>query len=131
MSRQQVTEMIRFVVAGIAATATDLGMYYVLCRGLPYSLSKGLSFICGGVVAYALNKYWTFQRARPSSTEASRFVLFNLFALSLNVLTNHGMLSVWPGAVLLALLMATTVTGVVSYVGFKWWVFRKPEVVAR
>ena len=118
------SELVRFVLAGALVIPTDLGVYYGLIRVLPYSAAKGLSFVCGGTVAYLLNKYWIFKRRRQSSAEAVRFVVFSLLLLGLNVLTNHGMRLAWPGAVLWPLLTATALTGAVSYVGFKWWVFR-------
>ena len=117
-------EYIRCLVVGAVAITTDLGLYAVLGRVLPYSLSKGISFTCAAAVAYVLNKYWVFQRRQRSSTEVIQYLIFSVFALGVNVLTNRAMLHIWPGAVLAAVWVATTVTGTVSYIGLKWWVFR-------
>ena len=117
-------EFIRCMMVGAVAIATDLGLYAVLGRALPYTLSKGISFTCAAAVAYVLNKYWVFQRRQRSSAEAVHYLIFSVFVLAVNVLTNRAMLRVWPEAVLAAVCIATTVTGAVSYVGLKWWVFR-------
>ena len=117
-------EFIRCIAVGAVAIATDLGLYAVLGRVLPYSLSKGISFTCAAAMAYMLNKYWVFQRRQRSSTEVVQYLIFSVLVLGVNVLTNRAMLSLWPGKMLAAVWIATTVTGTVSYIGLKWWVFR-------
>ena len=117
-------EITRFLIAGTIVNATDFSIYFILFHFLPYSLSKGLSFSCAGVVGYLLCKYWIFKRNRLSYAEMGRYALVNLLALGINVLTNQAVLNVWPGAVLAALLVATALTGLFTFVCFKWWVFR-------
>lgn len=117
-------EIIRFLVAGVLVNATDLGVYFLLLHLLPLSLAKGISFTCAGVAGYLLNKYWTFDRGQRSFTEAGRYVLISCLALALNVLTNQGILGLWPGAIWPALITATTLTGIFTYICFKWWVFK-------
>lgn len=116
--------MVRFLIAGAVITATDFGIYYLLFHFLPFSVSKGISFTCAGIVGYLLNKYWTFQRNQPSYSEIGRYALINFLALGVNVLTNQGILNARPGAVLLALVIATALTSALTFAGFKWWVFR-------
>jgi len=50
----------RFSVAGLSAVAVDLLSYYLLINYLSYDISKTLSFVIGAVVAYVINKFWTF-----------------------------------------------------------------------
>ncbi len=118
-------QFVRFLVAGGAAVTTDWGVYYLLRNVLPASGAKGFSFMCGGVVAYLLNNYWVFEQRQASSAGAVKFAVANTLLLSVNVLTNSGVLRVWPTAVIGALVLATFVTSALSYVCFKWWVFRK------
>lgn len=117
-------EIIRFVVAGAIVTGTDFSIYYLLFHFLPFSIAKAISFICAGSVGYALNKYWTFKHGRASYLEIGRYTLINTAALGINVLTNQSVLTVLPGAVWPALFVATAVTGLVTFVCFKWWVFK-------
>ncbi len=117
-------EVLRFLIAGAMINGTDFSVYFILFHFLPYSLSKGLSFSCAGIVGYLLCKYWIFKRNRLSYAEMGRYALVNLLALGINVLTNQAILNIWPGTVLVALLTATALTGLFTFVCFKWWVFR-------
>ncbi len=117
-------EMIRFCVTGTIVNATDFSIYYFLFHFMSFSISKGISFICAGIVGYLLNKHWTFQYHQPSCAEVGRYTLINFLALGINVLTNQSILNQWPGAVWAALVIATAVTALFIFVCFKWWVFR-------
>src|SRR3989338_7338136 len=117
-------EMIRFSIAGAFVGATDLGIYYFLIHFLSFDLSKGISFTCAAIVGYLFNKYWTFQYSQPSYAEIGRYTIINFLALGINVLINHGILSVRPGAISLALVIASMLTGLFTFIGYKWWVFR-------
>ena len=117
-------QLVRFLVAGSAAVTTDFSVYYLLRHVLPASEAKGISFVCGGVVAYLLNTYWVFEQRQVSSAGAVKFAVANTLLLGVNVLTNGSVLQVWPTAVAGALVLATLVTSALSYVCFKWWVFR-------
>ncbi len=117
-------EMMQFCVAGSIVTATDFSIYYVLFHFLPYSIAKGISFASAGVVGYLLCKYWTFKKDQISFTEVIRYAFINFVALGINVFVNHCVLGHWPGAVLTALLIAASLTGIFTFICFKWWVFR-------
>jgi putative flippase GtrA len=117
-------EIIRFLIAGTIVNASDFSVYYVLFHFLPFSVSKGISFSCAGIVGYLLYKYWTFKLNRPSLAEVFRYAIINSLALGLNVFINQHMLNLWPGAVFPALIVATAITGIFAFVCFKWWVFR-------
>lgn len=117
-------EIIRFIIAGTIVNATDFSVYYILFHFLSFSISKGISFVCAGIAGYLLGKYWVFKHHQRSYTAVGRYVLINFFALGLNVLTNQSILNLWPGSVFLALIIATILTGLFTFVCFKWWVFR-------
>ena len=118
-------EMIRFAIAGILVGVIDFSVYYLLIHFLFFSLAKAISFIAAWIVAYLFNKYWAFNHKQPSSyAEVGRYVLINLLALEINVLTNQGILQAWPDAVFFAFIIASMLTGLLTFIGFKWWVFR-------
>ena len=117
-------EFIRFSIAGAFVIATDLSLYYLLFHFLPFSVAKGLSFTCAGIVGYLLNKYWTFKQGKSSYAEAGRYIFINALALGINVMTNQSILNIWPGAVWPALVTATVITSLLSFIFFKWWVFK-------
>ncbi len=120
-------EIIRFTIAGAIVNATDFSIYYILFHFLPFSVSKGISFSCAGIVGFLLNKYWTFKHNRLSLPELGRYALINFLALGVNVLTNQSVLGMRHGAVLLALIITTILTGLFTFVCFKWWVFNTHE----
>ena len=121
-------ELIRFLVSGVVVTTTDFAIYFLLIHVLPISFAKGISFTAAGIVGYLLNKYWTFQQEKSSYAEMGRYWTVNVIAFGLNVFINHQVLRTGPEGVWLALISATLVTSVFTYVGFKWWVF-KPKAI--
>jgi len=116
--------MIRFFGAGSIVVVIDFGIYYALMNSLSFSLAKGISFTCAGIIGYLLNKYWTFKHNQASYAEVGRYAIINFIALGINVLTNQYILKLWPGAVVAALIIASMLTGLFTFVCFKWWVFR-------
>jgi len=117
-------EIARFLIAGAIAGVVDFSAYFFLFHFLPFSVSKAISFTCAGIVGYLFYKYWTFKHKQASYAEVSRYALINFLALGINVLTNQHILNVWPGAVFVALVIATTLTSLFTFICFKWWVFR-------
>jgi putative flippase GtrA len=117
-------EIVRFFIAGVIVVTVDIGIYYVLVQFLPFSVSKAISFVIAGIIGYWLNKYWIFKRKRSSYKEVGRFWIINLLALGINVFTNQWILNVWHGAVGPALMTATAVTASLTFISFKWWVFK-------
>ena len=121
-------ELSRFLVAGISAVATDMGTYFLLLNILNPAPAKALSFLCGTVVAYVINKYWTFEVSRRSYSEMCRFSLLYLSTLVANVGVNKLTLNVLPQMILVAFLAATATSTILNFIGQKWWVFRKDRI---
>ncbi|WP_418513906.1 GtrA family protein [Corallibacter sp.] len=116
-------ELIRFIIAGVCAVATDLIVYYILLTFLTHNISKGISFIAGTIVAYIINKFWTFEKKEKSYSEMMRFALLYGFSLSINILTNKLVLD-FTSIVLIAFLIATGASTIVNFFGQKLWVFK-------
>ena len=124
IDHKQKNEFIKFCLAGCIVTATDFSVYYVLYHFFSYNLAKGISFTCAGILGYILYKYWIFKNEKASIFEMFHYAFINSVALVINVFINHSILSHWHGAVLVALITATSITGLLTYVSFKWWVFK-------
>jgi len=120
----QFTEIAKFLVSGALLVGVDVGIYSVLIHFLPFWLSKGISFTCGGILAFLVNKYWVFKQQRQSPAEIVRFILGNSSALVLNVTINQLILRAHEGAVWVAVAAATAFTAVYTFVVFKYWVFK-------
>lgn len=120
----QIKELAKFTLAGWAAILTDYGVYNLLLLFLPHAAAKALSFSAGGVVAYLINKYWTFGQSRKSVYEIVKFAIVNGAGLGLNVGVNQLVLSLTDGNTNLAFLAAVAIAGTAIYLAQKFWVFR-------
>lgn len=116
-------ELKRFLVAGLSAVGTDLGFYYLLLNFLDSSIAKGISFLTGTIVAFIINKYWTFEKKEKSYIEIIRFAILYSITLGVNVLTNKLVLDN-SGIVILSFIIATGVSTVLNFIGQKFWVFK-------
>ncbi len=126
--RGDLKEILRFSMAGALAGCVDLSVYFLLIPFVSFNISKAISFTCAGIIAYLLNKFWIFKsKMSVSYQEIGRYILVNLLALVINILTNQGILKLWPSSFLLAWSIASIATGLVTFLGFKWWVFRYPK----
>lgn len=116
-------EIKRFLVAGFSAVGTDLATYYILLNFFNTDIAKAVSFFLGTIVAFIINKYWTFEKHEKSYTEIVKFGLLYSLTLGVNVMTNKIVLDMFS-ITILAFLIATGVSTVLNFIGQKWWVFR-------
>ncbi len=116
-------ELKRFLVAGLSAVGTDLVMYYILLNFMPHDISKAVSFLLGTVVAFVINKYWTFEKHEKSYKEMLKFGILYSLTLGANVMKNKMILE-YTRLVFIAFLVATGVSNVLNFIGQKWWVFK-------
>jgi putative flippase GtrA len=130
-----VGELKRFLVSGGSAVACDTTVYFLLLPLLPPSIAKAVSFIAGTVVAYILNKFWTFKKPKRSHVEVVKFVCLYLSTLGANVAVNRLTLDYAPTIVPIlkpyetqfAFLAATGTSTVLNYLGQKFWVFKTKQ----
>ena len=55
-------EILKFLVGGGSAVVTDFIAYKLLMNfGMDRNSAKTISFICGSIVGFIINKYWTFK----------------------------------------------------------------------
>ena len=116
-------ELGRFLIAGLSAVGTDLAIYYSLLNFLNPEISKGISFFVGTIVAFAINKYWTFEKKEKSYSETWKFGVLYSVSLGVNIVVNKLVLDV-TDLVLISFVFATGASTVLNFIGQKWWVFR-------
>ena len=135
------SELFRFLMAGISAVATDWLSYLMLLNFINPALAKAISFALGSIVAYVVNKLWTFKRPDPSAAEVFQFTALYMSTWVVNVSVNQILLGGLPGVfpltftfagfsrdeliVRFALLCATGTSTVLNYLGMKFWVFKR------
>lgn len=114
----------RFLVSGASAVAMDTVLYFILVNFYMLSLSKGISFLCGTLTAYLLNKFWTFQKPVHSKNEIIKFTVLYTSTLGVNVSINALFLVYISSFKPIAFVVATGVSTILNFTGQKWWVFK-------
>lgn len=117
-------QLIRFLFAGFSAVLVDLVSYYILLNFFNFNLAKTISFIFGSIVAFIVNKYWTFEQYIKNLSEIIRFTSLYSLTLALNIIANRISL-VLTDMVLLSFIIATTASTIVNFIGQKFWVFNR------
>lgn len=116
-------EIKRFVIAGFAAVGTDLVTYYIMLNFFKYDIAKMLSFILGSIVAFMINKYWTFEKYKKSYKQIVQFAILYIVTLAVNIIINHFTLNFFE-IIFLAFLIATGASTILNFLGQKFWVFK-------
>lgn len=116
-------ELYRFLIVGFTAVAVDYATYNILLNIINTAMAKGISFICGSVVGFILNKFYTFEKKAFLISEIIKYaVLYSCTAL-INAGINSLVLYIF-GHKLLAFLCATGVSTVLNFIGQKFIVFK-------
>lgn len=126
-------EFVRYLISGLSAVAADLYSYTTLLPWVGPSPAKTMSFIFATVIAYTLNKFWTFKQSTHSWPEMIKFALLYSTSLIANVAMNR--ISIYvievsikpllPYEYQFSWLVATGTSTVINYIGQKFWVFKK------
>jgi putative flippase GtrA len=130
-------ELVRYLISGCSAVATDLVVYWLLLKPLGISPAKTVSFISATCVAYTLNKFWTFKRTEHSWPEMFKFAALYSYSLIANVAVNKCSLYMIETRVpalqiveyQISFLLATGTSTIINYIGQKFWVFKHDKPV--
>ena len=96
---------------------------YILLNFLSYDVSKAISFLFGAIVAFIMNKYWTFENYEKSYKEVLQFGVLYGISLTANVVANKLVLE-YTSLILLAFLVATGISMTLNFLGQKFFVFK-------
>lgn len=142
ISNNLLKQIIKFGLIGLLATLVDLFAYFIFLQLIPEnsfdkfsneSICKTLSFLCGLLVTFYLNKYWTWKQKEKSKKRFGQFLFLYAMSLLINVSLNELFLyilhenSFWeflPHKYLIAVIGATGFTAVFNFIGQKFWVFK-------
>jgi len=127
INKKSQQELIRFLFTGILAVATDFASYFLLVEYYPADVAKAVSFVLGSVIAFTLNKIWTFESDAATAPALVQFSLLYAMTFFANVAVNHVVL-VWLVDIrLIGFLCATATSTVLNFIGMKFWVFKINE----
>ncbi|MDR3540452.1 MAG: GtrA family protein [Desulfosporosinus sp.] len=118
-------EFIRFCLVGAVNTGVDLTVFTVLSNlGVLLLAAQSISYTCGVLNSFLLNRTWTFQgRSHQSRGQLIRFLALNLGTLTITsgllvYFHNH---FAWP--LLVCKLIATGASLGINYFGSRLWIF--------
>lgn len=117
-------EFLKFCLVGAVNTGVDFTVFAVLTNlGVLMLLAQCISYACGVLNSFFLNRTWTFRGHTQSSKSFLRFTVLNLGTL----MVTYGLLVyfhnhfVWP--ILVSKLLATGVSLVLNFTGSRLLVF--------
>lgn len=123
MLTQTQWQLVKFAIAGIAATATHAGSYALFYhQGLDVQLANALAWSLSVAVSYLGQKYWTFKQQNHSSYAGIRFIVCSLFSLLANAFFAHIFTTVYD-LWLLSIAAMIFITPLATFVLMKFWVF--------
>lgn len=119
-----------FLLGGILALVTDAGVLQLLTAGagLDPLVARPLAISVAMVVSFLVNRTITFAMpGRPTLAELGQFAAVSWTAQAINYAVFAAILLAMPAThPVAALIAASLVSMIVSYVGFRFGVFRKP-----
>nr|WP_211762160.1 GtrA family protein [Kutzneria sp. CA-103260] len=123
-------ELVGFVILGTFTFAIDLSILAVLrawAPDLPLWVPLTIGYSCAFGINYVLNRTMNFKSHAPIGGQALRFIVLTLADLGLTSL-----ITTWLDhaglPLLLARIGAAACVGLFTYVGARFWVFRKEPV---
>ncbi len=123
--RDERVRITRYLLSGISAVAADAGLYFMLTRGYDvYFLTANIiSVLCGGTVAFLLNKYWSFEVHHNTLQQSHRFAtLFvaNYLFQQVSLYVLHGLWGVPDALAKLGLIGVSTIWNFLLY---RYWIY--------
>lgn len=126
----------RFVVVGVAATATHVAIV-VLCielLGLGVQTATFVAFTCALSLSYFLNRAWTYQTRGRHRRQLPRFAVVSLAGYGLNAAIMALVTELLGLSYLFGIAIVVMVLPCLTFLSHRYWTFvdeRKVENVAR
>ncbi|WP_248926686.1 GtrA family protein [Paenibacillus hamazuiensis] len=122
-----IRQLLKFNAVGVANTLLDMAVYALLVwTGVPYYFAQTVSYSCGIVNSYYLNKRWTFGQTEAAKTPNRSFVKFaalNAFSLAVSLLCLHIFMAQFGLSNTASKIGTTLLTMGITFAGSKLWVF--------
>ena len=118
-------EILKFLVGGGTGVIVDFLTYKIfMILGIERTIAKTLSFICGSIVGFIINKYWTFKSPKFQIREILKYAALYLVTAFINSQINKYTLLLF-GSEMFAFLCATGVSTVLNFLGQKFLIFTR------
>ena len=117
-------EILKFLVGGGTAVIIDFLTYKIfMILGIERTVAKTLSFICGSIVGFIINKYWTFKSSKFEIKEILKYIVLYVVTAFINSQVNKYILLLFESE-MFAFLCATGVSTLLHFLGQKFLIFR-------
>lgn len=119
----------RFVVVGVAATATHVAVALLCIELLGLGVQAGtfLAFSCALVLSYLLNRAWTYQAEGRHRRQLPRFVLVSFAGYGLNAAIMALVTEMLGRHYLMGVAVVVTVIPLLSFLSHRYWTFSDEE----
>ncbi len=126
----------RFVVVGVAVTATLVAMSVLLIELLGLGVQAGtfVAFSCALSLSYLLNRAWTYQTRGRHRRQLPRFAVVSLAGYGLNAAIMALVTELLGMHYLIGIAVVVMVLPSLSFLSHRYWTFvdeNKVETVAR
>ncbi len=126
-------QFIKFSLVGVLNTAVDFGIFTFLNFLFGeefYRISQIISYSCAVLNSYFLNKSWTFQAGhRFNLIEMTKFLTINLISLGVSLYFLTLFHEKYQIGILWSKVGATFFSVLINFIGNKFWVFKKAELI--
>ena len=117
-------EFIKFCTVGAVNTGIDLAIFAVLTSwGFSLLVAHSLSYTCGGLNSFLLNRTWTFKQGGRTTGQLAKFLLLNVLTLMITYGLMVGVYNYLAWPMLICKLVAIGGGLVLNFLGSRLWVF--------
>ena len=119
------TQLLRFGVVGVMATATHVGVAASLIEAAGWHavIGNAAAFLCAVLVSYLANYYWTFGTANRHARAVPRFAVIGVSGFLLNAGLMYGVVSVLQLDYRAGLAAVVTLVPALTFVASRKWAF--------
>jgi len=129
--REHFLRIMRFIIAGLAATGANISTFYALAvlMRLWYVPASMMGFLAGFFVSFTLQKFWTFQDRGTERIggQVTKYFLLFLFNLGLSTGVVYLLVEYIQIAPIIAQLFAAATIACYSFFVYKFFVFHRDQ----
>jgi putative flippase GtrA len=123
-----------FLLNGLLSVSIAYLIYWALVSGgiLSINLANGFAYLAGMAYGFFANRRWAFQDSELiTGNKIARYIALHTFTLFVNVSVNSIVFYFIRGVhgdMLIAFLVAISITTILNFIGLKYWVFSKKNL---
>ena len=124
---REISKFIKFGIVGILNTLINWTIFAILnFLGMYYIISNIIAYVIATINSYIWNSKWVFKyRGEDKKETTGKFILLNLFGLSLNTVILYLFVDLMRFNKLIALVITTIIVMIINYILNKVWVFKE------